>query len=77
MLRANGLINISLKPYFCRQLLHISHSRFNVVLIDKDGTDRDRYIQPVTPDELFSFVDMYLLSTQEQSQQEQNRDMCE
>ncbi|XP_070615960.1 sushi repeat-containing protein SRPX2 [Erythrolamprus reginae] len=60
-----------------RQLLHISHSRFNAVLIDKDGIDRDRYIQPVTPDELFSFVDMYMLSTQEQLQKEQNRDMCE
>ncbi|KAG8144540.1 hypothetical protein E2320_013032 [Naja naja] len=60
-----------------RQLLHISQSRFNVVLIDKDGIDRDRFIQPVTPDELFSFVDMYLLSTQEQSQQHQNRDICE
>uniref|UniRef100_A0A8C6Y489 Sushi repeat-containing protein SRPX2 n=1 Tax=Naja naja TaxID=35670 RepID=A0A8C6Y489_NAJNA len=58
-------------------LLHISQSRFNVVLIDKDGIDRDRFIQPVTPDELFSFVDMYLLSTQEQSQQHQNRDICE
>ncbi|XP_039186257.1 sushi repeat-containing protein SRPX2 isoform X2 [Crotalus tigris] len=60
-----------------RQLLHLTHSRFNVVLIDKYGVDRDRYIQPVTPDELFSFVDMYLLSTQEQLQKEQNRDMCE
>ncbi|XP_058010537.1 sushi repeat-containing protein SRPX2 isoform X4 [Ahaetulla prasina] len=60
-----------------RQLLHLSHSRFNVVLIDKDGVDRDRYIQPVTPDELFAFVDMYLLSPQEQLQQAQNRDMCE
>lgn len=66
-----------MKPYFCRQLLHLSQSRFSVVLIDKDGVDRDRYIQPVTPDELFSFVDMYLLSPQEQLQQEQNRDMCE
>ncbi|KAL7979476.1 hypothetical protein Chor_004634 [Crotalus horridus] len=60
-----------------RQLLHLTHSRFNVVLIDKYGVDRDRYIQPVTPDELFSFVDMYLLSTQEQLQKEQNRDTCE
>ncbi|XP_025023646.1 sushi repeat-containing protein SRPX2 [Python bivittatus] len=60
-----------------RQFLHISRSRFNAVLIDKYGTDRDRYIQPVTPDELFSFVDTYLLSAQEQLRREQNRDVCE
>ncbi|XP_072837083.2 sushi repeat-containing protein SRPX2 isoform X2 [Pogona vitticeps] len=60
-----------------RQFLHMSRYRFNVVLLDKDGGDRERYIQPVTPDELFSFIDTYLLSSQEQLQREQNRDGCE
>ncbi|XP_054852439.1 sushi repeat-containing protein SRPX2 isoform X3 [Eublepharis macularius] len=60
-----------------RQFLHITRSRFNMVFVGKDGVDRDRYIQPVTPEELFSFVDTYLLSSQEQLQREQNRDMCE
>lgn len=61
---------------FCRQFLHITRSRFNVVFVDKDGVDRDRYIQPVTPEELFSFVDTYLLTSQEELQREQNKDMC-
>lgn len=48
-----------------------------MVLVDKDGGDRDRYIQPATPEELFYFVDTYLLSSQEQTQREQNGDTCE
>ncbi|KAJ7310521.1 hypothetical protein JRQ81_007443 [Phrynocephalus forsythii] len=59
------------------EFLHMSRLRFNVVLLDKGGVDRERYIQPVTPDELFSFIDTYLLSGQEQLQREQNRDVCE
>ncbi|XP_060612364.2 sushi repeat-containing protein SRPX2 isoform X1 [Anolis sagrei] len=60
-----------------RQFLHITRHRFNVVFVDKDGVDRERYIEPVTPDELFSFVDDFLLSSQEELQREQNRDICE
>ncbi|XP_077164501.1 sushi repeat-containing protein SRPX2 [Paroedura picta] len=59
-----------------RQFLHITRSRFNMVFVDKDGVDRDRYIQPVTPEELFSFVDTYLLTGREELQREQNRDLC-
>lgn len=55
----------------------MSRYRFNIVLLDKDGVDRERYIQPVTPDELFSFIDTYLLTSQEELQREQSRDMCE
>ncbi|XP_062820155.1 sushi repeat-containing protein SRPX2 isoform X1 [Anolis carolinensis] len=60
-----------------RLFLHITRHRFNIVFVDKDGVDRERYIEPVTPDELFSFVDDYLLSSQEELQREQNRDVCE
>ncbi|XP_053130386.1 sushi repeat-containing protein SRPX2 isoform X2 [Hemicordylus capensis] len=60
-----------------RQFLHVTRSRFNMVLVDKEGMDRERYIQPVTPEELFSFIDTYLLSGQEQLQREQNSDTCE
>ncbi|XP_061454340.1 sushi repeat-containing protein SRPX2 isoform X1 [Rhineura floridana] len=60
-----------------RQSLHITRSRFNTVLVDKEGVDRERYIQPLSPDELFSFVDTYLLSREEELQREQNRDTCE
>ncbi|KAH0631028.1 hypothetical protein JD844_004495 [Phrynosoma platyrhinos] len=60
-----------------RHFLHITRYRFNIVFVDKDGVDRERYIQPVTPDELFAFVDNYLLSSQEELRREQNRDTCE
>uniref|UniRef100_A0A8D2L4N3 Sushi repeat-containing protein SRPX2 n=1 Tax=Varanus komodoensis TaxID=61221 RepID=A0A8D2L4N3_VARKO len=60
-----------------RLFLHITRSRFNIVFVDKDGTDRERYIQPVTPEELFSLVDNYLLSSHEALQREQHRDVCE
>ncbi|XP_044885716.1 sushi repeat-containing protein SRPX2 isoform X3 [Mauremys mutica] len=60
-----------------RQFLHVTRSTFNMVLIDKQGVDRERYIEPVTPEELFTFIDTYLLSSQEVTQRAQSRDMCE
>uniref|UniRef100_A0A8D0L4J1 Sushi repeat-containing protein SRPX2 n=1 Tax=Sphenodon punctatus TaxID=8508 RepID=A0A8D0L4J1_SPHPU len=60
-----------------RQFLLVTRSHFNMVLVDKEGVDRERYIEPVTPDELFTYVDTYLLSSQESARRELNRDMCE
>ncbi|NWW54716.1 SRPX2 protein, partial [Pedionomus torquatus] len=60
-----------------RQLLHLTCSHFNAVLLDKDGTDRERYISPISPDELFLFIDTYLLSEREAAQRVQSRDPCE
>ncbi|NWI14663.1 SRPX2 protein, partial [Crypturellus soui] len=60
-----------------RQFLHLTRSHFNMVLLDKSGTDRERYILPVSPDELFDFIDNYLLSQQETAQRAQSGDTCE
>ncbi|XP_064374370.1 sushi repeat-containing protein SRPX2 isoform X2 [Dromaius novaehollandiae] len=60
-----------------RQFLHLTRSHFNMVLLDKAGTDRERYILPVSPDELFNFIDTYLLSQQEVAQRAQSGDTCE
>ncbi|XP_062440292.1 sushi repeat-containing protein SRPX2 isoform X1 [Rhea pennata] len=60
-----------------RQFLHLSRSLFNAVLLDKAGTDRERYILPVGPEELFDFIDTYLLSPQEVAQRAQSGDACE
>ncbi|NXG88674.1 SRPX2 protein, partial [Stercorarius parasiticus] len=60
-----------------RQFLHLTRSHFNAVLLDKAGTDRERYISPVSPDELFVFIDTYLLSEQEAARREQSGDPCE
>ncbi|KAK2083587.1 Sushi repeat-containing protein srpx2 [Saguinus oedipus] len=60
-----------------RQFQHLTRSYFNMVLIDKQGIDRDRYMKPVTPEEIFTFIDDYLLSNQELTQRQEQRDICE
>ncbi|XP_072914365.1 sushi repeat-containing protein SRPX2-like isoform X1 [Hemitrygon akajei] len=59
-----------------RQVYYLSDRHFDVVLVDKYGTDRERYIQPVTPSELFSFIDEYLLKVDERAAQQQKEDSC-
>lgn len=61
----------------CRQFQHLTRSYFNMVLIDKQGIDRERYMEPVTPEEILTFIDDYLLSNQELIQRREQRDMCE
>ncbi|XP_075752860.1 sushi repeat-containing protein SRPX2 [Pelodiscus sinensis] len=60
-----------------RQFLHVTRAKFNMVLLDKQGLDRERYIEPLTPEELFTFIDTYLLSGQEATQRAHSRDTCE
>lgn len=64
-------------PRTCRRFLHLTRSHFNAVLLDKAGTDRERYISPVSPDELFVFIDTYLLSEREVARRVQSGDPCE
>ncbi|XP_044091330.1 sushi repeat-containing protein SRPX2 [Neovison vison] len=60
-----------------RQFQRLTPSYFNMVLIDKQGIDRERYMEPVTPEEIFTFIDDYLLSNKELIQRQEQRDMCE
>ncbi|NWY64962.1 SRPX2 protein, partial [Erithacus rubecula] len=60
-----------------RRFLHLTRSHFNAVLLDKAGTDRERYIAPVSPDELFVFIDTFLLSEREAARRAQGGDPCE
>ncbi|KAM4662049.1 sushi repeat-containing protein SRPX2 isoform 1-T2 [Discoglossus pictus] len=60
-----------------RQALSISRYYFNMVLLDKYGVDRERYREPTTADEIFSFIDMYLLSPREIEVRATNKDYCE
>ena len=48
-----------------------------MVLIDKQGIDRERYMEPVTPEEIFTFIDDYLLSNEELIQRREQRDICD
>ncbi|XP_014341590.1 sushi repeat-containing protein SRPX2 isoform X1 [Latimeria chalumnae] len=59
-----------------RQGLMISRVYFNIVLLDKDGIDKERYIQPITSNELFSFIDGSLLNREELEHQAE-KDVCE
>lgn len=60
-----------------RQFQRLTRSYFNMVLIDKQGIDRERYMEPVTPEEIFTFIDDYLLSNQELARRAEQRDVCE
>ncbi|XP_069752120.1 sushi repeat-containing protein SRPX2 [Narcine bancroftii] len=59
-----------------RQVYYLTDRHFDVVLIDKYGMDRERYIQPVTPNELFSLIDENLLSAEERDVQRQKKEFC-
>ena len=63
--------------HLSRQFQHLTRSYFNMVLIDKQGIDRERYMEPVTPEEIFTFSDDYLLSNEELIQRREQRDMCD
>ncbi|XP_053548243.1 sushi repeat-containing protein SRPX2-like [Bombina bombina] len=60
-----------------RQALLISRSYFNMVLIDKHGVDRERYREPTTSEDIFTFVDTYLLSPQEAAMLNAGKDNCD
>ncbi len=60
-----------------RQALYISTAYFTMVLLDEYGVDRERFINPTTSDELYSYVDEYLLPEEELERLEMNRDFCD
>uniref|UniRef100_A0A8C8BPW0 Sushi-repeat containing protein X-linked n=1 Tax=Oncorhynchus tshawytscha TaxID=74940 RepID=A0A8C8BPW0_ONCTS len=42
-----------------RLLLQISHNNFNMVMIDKQGMDRERYTYPITSAQIFTTIDTW------------------
>lgn len=60
-----------------RQVFRISRSYFSMVLLDKLGLDRERFITPVSSDELFSYIDSFVLGEEERERLERHRDLCE
>ncbi|XP_016150593.1 sushi repeat-containing protein SRPX2 [Sinocyclocheilus grahami] len=60
-----------------RQALYISTAYFTMVLLDEYGVDRERFVNPTTSDELYSYVDEYLLAEEELERLEMNRDFCD
>lgn len=60
-----------------RQALQISRAYFTMVLVDEMGVDRERFIHPTTSDELYSYVEEYLLTEEERERLELNKDLCD
>ncbi|KAI4880162.1 hypothetical protein NFI96_031180 [Prochilodus magdalenae] len=60
-----------------RQALQISRAYFNMVLLDELGVDRERFINPTTSEELYSYIEDYLLSEEERERLELNKDLCD
>ncbi|CAM9288832.1 unnamed protein product [Lampetra planeri] len=60
-----------------RQMFKISRSYFSMVLLDRLGVDRERFITPMSSDELFAFIDSFLLDEQERERLELHQDFCD
>ncbi|XP_056141628.1 sushi repeat-containing protein SRPX2 isoform X2 [Lampris incognitus] len=60
-----------------RQAFRISRSYFSMVLLDEHGVDRERFITTVTSDEIFSYIDSFLLDEAERERLELYRDFCD
>lgn len=60
-----------------RQALYISTAYFTMVLLDEFGVDRERFVNPTTSDELYTYVDEFLLTEEELERLEMNRDFCD
>lgn len=60
-----------------RRMFRVSRSYFSMVLLDKLGADRERFITTVSSDELFSYIDHYLLDEEEREKLELYRDYCD
>ncbi|XP_043913452.1 sushi repeat-containing protein SRPX2 isoform X2 [Protopterus annectens] len=60
-----------------RQAFRLSRSRFSIILVDKLGLDRERYIYPVTPEELFTYIDNYMLEGQDSQLNSPDSNACE
>ncbi|XP_067374192.1 sushi repeat-containing protein SRPX2 isoform X2 [Channa argus] len=60
-----------------RQAFRISRSYFSMVLLDKLGLDRERFISPMASDELFSYIDSFLLDEEERERLELHRHFCD
>lgn len=64
-------------PLFCRQVFRISRTYFSMLLLDNRGVDRERFITPLASDQLFSYIDSFLLDEEERERLEHHKDFCD
>ncbi|XP_075959415.1 sushi repeat-containing protein SRPX2 [Anarhichas minor] len=60
-----------------RQVFRISRFYFSMLLLDERGLDRERFIHPMASEELFSYIDSFLLDEEERERLELHRDFCD
>ncbi|XP_068451456.1 sushi repeat-containing protein SRPX2 [Clinocottus analis] len=60
-----------------RQVFRISRFYFSMLLLDELGLDRERFITPMASDELFSYIDNFLLDEEQRERLERHRDFCD
>ncbi|XP_057706123.1 sushi repeat-containing protein SRPX2 [Corythoichthys intestinalis] len=60
-----------------RLTFRISRQYFSMVLVDKMGLDRERFINPIASEELFSYIDSFVLDEEEREKLELHRDFCD
>ncbi|KAM7389232.1 hypothetical protein PAMP_023222 [Pampus punctatissimus] len=60
-----------------RQIYRISRYYFSMVLLDELGLDRERFITPMASDELFSYIDSWMLDEEERERLELHTDRCD
>uniref|UniRef100_A0A3P8UNZ1 Sushi repeat-containing protein SRPX2 n=1 Tax=Cynoglossus semilaevis TaxID=244447 RepID=A0A3P8UNZ1_CYNSE len=60
-----------------RQVFRISRTYFSMLLLDNRGVDRERFITPLASDQLFSYIDSFLLDEEERERLELHKDFCD
>lgn len=63
--------------FFCRQAFRISRSYFSMLLLDELGMDRERFIIPMASEELFSYIDHFVMTEEEREKLEEKRSFCD
>lgn len=48
-----------------------------MLLLDELGLDRERFIAPVASEELFSYIDHFVLTEEEREKLEEKRSFCD
>lgn len=48
-----------------------------MLLLDNRGVDRERFITPLASDQLFSYIDSFLLDEEERERLEHHKDFCD
>ncbi|XP_061690248.1 sushi repeat-containing protein SRPX2 isoform X2 [Syngnathoides biaculeatus] len=59
-----------------RMTFRISRQYFSMVLVDKMGLDRERFINPLPSEELFSYIDSFVLDEDEREKLDLHSEFC-